>query len=96
MTKLEFEWDDNKEQENIKKHKLDFRITRFVFYDYDRIEYYDEENSIEEDRYVVIGKGLYEELLFVVYTMRDNKYRLISARQATKKEEEIYYGKNDD
>ena len=75
--------------------KLDFRITRFVFYDYDRIEYYDEENSIEEDRYVVIGKGLYEELLFVVYTMRDNKYRLISARQATKKEEEIYYGKND-
>lgn len=95
MTKLEFEWDDNKEQENIKKHKLDFRITRFVFYDYDRIEYYDEENSIEEDRYVVIGKGLYEELLFVVYTMRDNKYRLISARQATKKEEEIYYGKND-
>ncbi|HAR92143.1 MAG TPA: hypothetical protein DCR28_03455 [Eubacterium sp.] len=95
MTELEFEWDDKKEAANIKKHKLNFKIARVAFYDFDRIEYYDKENSIEEDRYVVIGKGIGSELLFIVYTVRDGKYRLISARQASKREEKIYYGKND-
>lgn len=50
-----FEYDEAKNQANIKKHGISFRIAARVFFDYDRIEMYDEENSQEEDRYDTIG-----------------------------------------
>ena len=55
----------------------------------DRIEFFDEEHSIDEDRWKVIGKV--EEILFVVYTERTDTIRLISAREATDAERRIYY-----
>ena len=61
-----------------------------VFPDEERIEYYDRLHSLEEDRYVVLG--CVQGILYVVYTMRGEAARLISARMATPKEREIYYG----
>lgn len=50
-----FEYDEQKNQANIKKHGISFRSAARVFFDYDRIEMYDEENSRDEDRYDTIG-----------------------------------------
>ncbi|MBR5969609.1 MAG: BrnT family toxin [Lachnospiraceae bacterium] len=52
---ITFEYDDNKNQSNIKAHGLSFRSAARVFFDYDRIEFYDDENSLDEDRYNTIG-----------------------------------------
>ena len=50
-----FEYDEAKNKSNIKKHGVSFRTAARVFFDYDRIEFFDDENSIDEDRYDVIG-----------------------------------------
>ncbi|MBR3502974.1 MAG: BrnT family toxin [Clostridia bacterium] len=50
-----FEYDEAKNLINIRKHGISFRSAARVFFDYDRIELYDEENSAEEDRYDTIG-----------------------------------------
>ncbi len=84
------EWDDNKNKINIKKHGIDFESAALVFTDENRIEYYDSLHSIEEDRYVVIG--CVHNILFVVYTIRNDANRIISARVATATERMIYYG----
>lgn len=91
-----FEWDDEKEKINIKKHGITFKTAELVFGDENRIEKYDETHStFEEDRYITIG--LIDEIMLVVnvvYTPRGNDgniTRLISARKATKSEKEEYY-----
>ena len=84
------EWDVTKNWANYHKHGVRFEYAARVFMDYNRIEYYDEGHSGEEDRFYVIG--LVEELLFVVYTERGDCIRIISARYATKEEEAQYYG----
>lgn len=50
-----FEYDEVKNQKNIEKHGISFKSAVRVFWDYDRIEFYDEENSSDEDRYDTIG-----------------------------------------
>ena len=90
-----FEWDDNKEQINIKKHGISFKLAKRVFNDMNRIEKFDEMHSFTEDRYITIGEinGTYM-LVTVVYTERKNAIRIISARLATKSEMEAYYYAN--
>ena len=84
------EWDNNKNKTNIQKHGISFETAALVFADEERIEYYDKLHSIDEDRYVVLG--CVQGILYVVYTMRDEAARLISARMATPTERKIYYG----
>lgn len=55
MGNMIFEYDENKNEINIKKHGISFKSAARVFFDYDRIEYFDEEHSSEEDRYNTIG-----------------------------------------
>lgn len=86
---LKFEWDEDKNQLNLKKHGIDFQTAMLVFNDLQRIEIYDMEHSINEDRYNTIG--MVNNILFVVYTERKENIRLISARLATKTERSIYY-----
>lgn len=74
---------------NLKKHGIDFETAMLVFNDLKRIEIYDVEHSINEDRYNTIG--MVHNVLFVVYTERKENIRLISARLATKTERSIYY-----
>lgn len=52
---MAFEYDEEKNQKNIAKHGISFRNAARVFFDYDRIEFYDEEHSENEDRYDTIG-----------------------------------------
>ena len=84
------EWDENKNQQNIKKHGISFQTAALVFADEERIEYLDKLHSQDEERYVVLG--CVQGILYVVYTMRDEYVRLISARMATPYERKIYYG----
>ena len=84
------EWDDTKAEINYKKHGIYFEDAARVFLDDNRIDYFDELHSDYEDRIKVIG--MVDEVLSVIYTERGEKYRLISARYATKSEEDEYYG----
>ena len=79
-------YDEEKNQMNIEKHGISFRNAARVFFDYDRIEMYDDEHSEDEDRYNTIGDTAYgnlsiignlnrngktvDDILFVVYTER--------------------------
>ena len=89
-----FQWDSDKAALNWKKHKVDFEDAALVFADENRIERYDYEHSIDEDRYITIGKV--ENILFVIYTERGEITRLISARRATAQERSDYYAGNED
>ncbi len=86
---LSFEWDEKKNQANIKKHGISFEIAMRVFSDENRLEDYDEAHSIDEDRYISIG--MVRDILYVVYTDRGEAIRIISARLADKDERSRYY-----
>ena len=93
-TRLKFTWDITKEQTNIKRHGVGFDAAATVFSDINRKEFWDEDHSSRyEDRYITIGM-LRDAIVLVtvVYTNRDDAIRIISARLATKKEMELYYG----
>ena len=86
---MDFEWDEDKNWANQKKHGISFEHALLVFKDEDYLEEYDFTHSDNEDRYDVIGK--IDEILFVVCTYRDNDtVRIISAREATKEEKRRY------
>ncbi len=89
---IQFEWDEEKNKINLQKHGIDFETAMLVFNDRQRIEIYDVEHSIDEDRYDTIG--LVDDVPFVVYTERKQNIRLISARLATNRERSIYYDKD--
>lgn len=87
---LNFEWDDQKNQINIKKHHISFENATNIFFDKERIEFYDD--RFDEDRFYTIGK--YQDILYVVYTCRYDNIRLISARKATFIERKLYLDRN--
>lgn len=87
--KLKFEWDENKNISNQKKHGISFETATYVFRDSYYMEIYDFEHSINEDRYIAIG--MVGDLLFVVFTEREDYIRIISARPATQSERRLYY-----
>ena len=89
---MKFEWDEHKNFINKEKHKISFETAAYVFDDPYYIEMYDFEHSVEEDRYIAIGKV--GDVLFVVFTERKETIRLISARLATSAEKELYYDQN--
>lgn len=89
MAQYTFEWDDEKNLINRQKHGISFETAAYVFRDEYYIEMYDFEHSVDEDRYIAIGKV--GDLLFVVFTERGKNIRLISARLATESERRLYY-----
>lgn len=84
------EWDDAKNEKNFIKHRIYFEDAAYIFLDENRIDYFDEAHSDDEERWKVIGRV--RNILAVIYTERGEKLRLISARKATKEEQEEYYG----
>ena len=86
---LKFEWDELKNSINKEKHKISFETAAHVFDDPEYIEMYDFEHSVDEDRYIAIGRV--GDILFVVFTERKENIRLISARIATEAERRLYY-----
>ena len=87
-----YEWDDRKNSLKQKKHGISFELATGVFEDPMCLDFYDAEHSSIEDRYIAIGK--INDVLFVVYTERKDKIRIISARRATAKERRLYYDSN--
>ena len=87
-----FVWDEEKNQKNIHKHGISFETAMLVFEDEMRIEIFDSVHSINENRYQTIG--VVEDVIFVVYTERNDIIRMISARIANKQERSMYYGED--
>ena len=85
----DFEWDEEKNISNLKKHGIDFRDAAAIFDDEDRIEFFDAAHSGTENRYNTIG--MVRDILFVVYTELRERIRMISARTATPFEKKLYY-----
>ncbi len=86
---MHFEWDEEKNQSNILKHGIDFAAAALIFLDYDRIETDDNRKNYGELRYRTIGL-VNKIIICVVYTIRNTKYRIISARRANKNEKNLY------
>jgi uncharacterized DUF497 family protein len=93
MVDRAFEWDETKAAENYLRHGVEFEIARQVFGDPFAIEQLDDREDYGEDRLILIGMGS-GIVLTIVYTERDARIRLISARRATKHEQDEYFTQN--
>jgi len=95
MKKVRFEWDKKKDLANLRNHGVAFGETKTVFYDENAIEFYDEDHSSKEVRFLMIGVSSKLRILLVSYTVRVRKdediIRIISFRKATKNEQKIYF-----
>ena len=91
---FDFEWDDEKAAENLRKHRVDFEEAASVFDDELMVTEADWVHSEEEDRYVSLGLSNKNRLLVVIYTERVRTIRLISAREPTAREKYSYEHSN--
>ena len=91
---IKFEWDTTKAISNKKKHGVSFEEAQSVFYDEFAVQFFDEDNSVSEDRFLMLGLSDKTRLLIVCHCERDqgNIIRIISARKATKRESHFYQG----
>lgn len=92
MDIINFEWDENKNEINKKKHKISFEEAQTVFYDEEALVIDDPEHSQEEERFIILGLSKKANLLVVCHCYRasDTVIRIISARKATKSETNQY------
>lgn len=92
METINFEWDENKNEINKKKHGLSFETAQEVFYDDFAVVFDDPDHSIGEERFLIIGMTESSGICIVSHCYRDSDsvIRIISAREATKKEKKIY------
>ncbi len=86
---LSFEWDDEKERKNVRKHRLNFQQAAEVFSDVFRIEFVDKTTDFGELRFNTIGLSG-GRLMFVTFTDRSDKIRIISARRADGNHQKTY------
>ena len=87
---LEFEWDADKAASNRKKHGVTFEEAATVFADPLAAIFDDEVHSADERREIIVGHSAKNRLLLVSFTERDTAVRIISAREATKRERKDY------
>lgn len=92
MPGLEFQWDESKNRENIRKHGVSFEEARSVFSDENALRFFDPDHSEEEDRFIMLGMSSNLRMLVVCHCFRQNDevIRIISARKADKDEEKNY------
>ena len=93
MTSDEFEWDDAKAASNLRRHKITFEEARDVFTDPFIVEWIDDGQAEQEQRFNALGM-VENRLLFVAYTMREDTIRIISARRAEAFERRRYHEEN--
>lgn len=91
MQEIMFEWDNNKAISNYKKHGVTFEEARLVFYDKEAMVFRDDEHSLDEERFIILGSVECRGILVVIHCYRhEDTIRIISARKATKKEQSYY------
>ena len=91
---IKFEWDTAKAISNKKKHGVSFEEAQSVFYDEFAVQFFDDDSSTSEDRFLMLGFSDEARLLIVCHCERDqgSSVRIISARKATKSESQYYQG----
>jgi uncharacterized DUF497 family protein len=91
---IKFEWDPTKAASNLKKHQVSFDEAKSVFYDDFAVQFFDEEHSTDEERFLMLGLSAGAKLLIVCHCERQDGQiiRIISARRATKRESAFYQG----
>ena len=77
-SKLDFEWDKNKDKENQNKHGVSFALAQLAFLDESRVIMEDLSHSKSEQRFYCLGK-VAEGILTIRFTYRNNKIRIIGA-----------------
>ena len=89
---LKFEWDDKKNQNNIKKHGISFQEAASMFEDDESLIIADDGHSADEERFILIGFSFKANLLVVCHCYREKDLiiRIISARKADSKERQKY------
>ncbi|HWP91971.1 MAG TPA: BrnT family toxin [Thermodesulfobacteriota bacterium] len=92
MSNIRFDWDENKNVANKRKHKVSFEEAKSVFYDEHARLIADPDHSQAEDRFILLGLSYELRVLVIVHTYRESEetIRFISARKATKKETKLY------
>ena len=91
---IRFEWNVAKAASNEKKHGVTFEEAKSVFYDDFAIQFFDDDNSELEDRFLILGLSNQSKILLICHCEQDsgNLIRIISARKATAKERKLYKG----
>lgn len=89
-----FDWDKGNRDKSLHKHNVSDRETEEIFDDKSLKVFADIKHSLEEQRYVAYGSTNLSRKLAVVFTLREQKIRVISARDQNKKERKIYEKEN--
>ena len=87
---MEFEWDPDKASQNLDKHTVSFHEAVTVFGDHLSVTFFDPDHSIGEDRFITMGLSHQNRLLVIAHTDRNDRIRIISAREATRREVRYY------
>jgi len=90
MESDEFEWDDDKAAKNLAAHAVSFETAARAFDDAFAIEWTDEQERYDEERFIRLGM-VDERILFVVFSFRNGRTRIISARAAEPRERRRYH-----
>ena len=93
MNEMRFEWDEAKNRESQRKHKVSFEEAQTVFLDENALRFFDPDHSADEDRFLMLGISFRLRVLVVCHCLRvkDAVIRIISARKADKREEADYW-----
>ncbi len=91
---MNFEWDAEKAEANVRKHGVSFDESKTVFRDPMYLIFADPDHSVSESRFLALGISDASRLLFVSYTERESATRIISARKATRRERKLYEEEN--
>jgi len=86
---MKFEWDEAKQQTNLRKHHLDFADAETVFAGA-TFTFEDDRSKYSEDRYITLGL-LHGAVVVIAHTEREDVIRVISMRKATKNEQRVYF-----
>ena len=91
---IKFEWDEAKAAANLKKHQVSFDEAKSIFFDEFGVQFFDDEHSSGEERFLMLGMSSIAKLLIVCHCERHRgaAIRIISARKATKRESAFYRG----
>jgi hypothetical protein len=89
-----FDWDPSKAAANLKKHQVSFEEAKTVFFDDFAVQFFDEDHSEDEERFIMLGMSSNAKLLVVCHCERaeGEVIRIISARKATRGESAFYRG----
>jgi len=85
-----FDWDEDNFYKNLEKHNVFDSEAEQIFFNHPLVVKRDVKHSRMEQRFYALGRTNHNRLLFMAFTIRSDKIRVISAREMTKKEVRVY------